>query len=337
MLEASSLSRDFSTKTDGRPPYTIVLTHDIDVLSVVELPFGRTLAGFFYRCVFDNFARYIRGRLTPSQYWKSIVSASQYLPAKLKLCSDAWARSLTEMLKIERAHGVRSTLFFIPFSREPGLLPECNTPAPDNRAAHYRLTEYSQTLDELIRDGWEVGLHGINAWRSVDDARRELLAFKEVCPAQTEIGVRMHWLYRTPEMWKHLGEAGFSYDATFGWNDRVGFPGGRYIPFEGEGAKNLMVLPLNIQDGALFGREHCDLSVDEAWREVENVLNEARTNRAVVTILWHNNSFVAPRFWGEVYEQIICQARADRARISTAGQVISEFRREVNGKSCRTE
>lgn len=236
------------------------------------------------------------------------------------------------MLKIEQAHGVRSTLFFIPLSREPGVMPDCGTRAPKNRAAHYRLTDYNQTFDELIRDGWEVGVHGINAWRSVDDARRELLALKEVCPTQAEFGVRMHWLYRTPEMWKHLGEAGFSYDATFGWNDRVGFPGGRYIPFEREGAKNLVVLPLNIQDGALLGREHGNFSVDEAWREVERVLNEARTNRAVVTVLWHNNSFVAPRFWGELYEQIIRQAKADRAMISTAGQVISEFRREANGK-----
>lgn len=30
----------------SRPPYTIVLTHDMDALTLVELPVGRTLAGF---------------------------------------------------------------------------------------------------------------------------------------------------------------------------------------------------------------------------------------------------------------------------------------------------
>jgi hypothetical protein len=143
----------------------------------------------------------------------------------------------------------------------------------------------------------------------------------------------MHWLYRTPGMWKHLDEAGYSYDATFGWNDRVGFPGGKYIPFESEGAKTLMVLPLNIQDGALLEREHRNLSADKAWQKIETVLDEAKAKKAVVTVLWHNNSFVAPRFWGEIYEQIIQQAKADGARILTAGQVVGEFRERGNGKN----
>jgi hypothetical protein len=332
MLETSNSSKDSSIALDGRHPYTVVLTHDIDVLSVVGLPPGHTLAGFFYRCLVENMARIVRGHISLRQYGTSILAALQYLPASVGLGLDAWAKSIDTMLSIERTHGVRSTLFFIPLYGQPGVQPENGKPAPGNRAAYYCLTDYRGLLRDLALEGWEIGVHGVNAWRSVEDARCELSVLREACPEQEHFGIRMHWLYKTPGMWKHLDEAGYSYDATFGWNDRVGFPGGRYVPFESEGAKTLMVLPLNIQDGALLGREHGNLSPVDAWQKVEGVLDEAKANGAVVTILWHNNSFVAPRFWGDIYEQILCQAKVDGAKISTAGQAIAEFRGRANGK-----
>jgi len=305
-------------------PYTLVLTHDIDVLSVVELPLGRTLGGFFYRCVAENLVRLIGRRISLSQYVSSLGAALDYVPAKLGFCLDGWARSLRTMLDIERAHGVRSTLFFIPLRGEPGIRPEDGRPAPGNRAAFYRLSDYREVLQQLVSDGWEVGVHGIDAWRSVEDARRELHALKAVCPQQGRVGVRIHWLYQKPGMWKHLDEAGFFYDSTLGWNDRIGFPEGRYTPFKPDGSKNLLLLPLNIQDGALFGRAYLNLCPEQAWQAIDKVLDVARANHAVVTVLWHNNSFVAPRFWGGLYERIIRQAKAEGAEILTAGQAVAK-------------
>ncbi len=230
------------------------------------------------------------------------------------------------MLDVERSYGVRSTLFFIPLCGEPGVIPGNGRSAPRNRAAYYRLDEYRALLQELVRGGWEVGVHGLDAWRSADDARRELEALQEACPVQGRVGIRMHWLYTREGMWKDLDEAGYAYDASFGWNDKIGFPGGKYTPFRADGASDLMVLPLNIQDNALLGREYAHQSAREAWRGIENVLDEARRHRAVVTVLWHNNSFVAPRFWGETYEQILRQAKSDGAEILTAGQAVEQFR-----------
>lgn len=307
-------------------PYTLVLTHDIDVLTLVELPLGRTLAGFFYRCLAENLIRFLRGRISLDQYLRSISAILEYFPAKLGHKVDPWARSLGIMLDVERSYGVRSTLFFIPLCGEPGVIPRNGKPAPHNRAAYYRLGEYRSMLKELVYGGWEIGVHGLNAWRSTEDARRELLALKEACPDQERVGIRMHWLYTREGMWKDLDEAGYAYDASLGWNDRIGFPAGRYVPFKADGASNLMVLPLNIQDAALLGKDHADLSPDEAWLKVEKVLDEARRYCAVVTVLWHNYGFVAPRFWGETYEQILRQARSDGAEILAAGQAVEQFR-----------
>jgi len=308
-----------------RPAYTIVLTHDIDVLSVVELPLGRTLGGFFYRCVAENLVRLVRGRISLSQYVSSLRAALDYVPAKLGFRLDAWARSLRTMLDIERAYDVRSTLFFIPTPGEPGIRPEDGRPAPGNRAAFYRLSDYREVLRQLVSDGWEVGVHGINGWRSVEDARRELRALKAICPQQERVGIRMHWLYQKPGMWKHLDQAGFFYDSTLGWNERIGFPDGRYTPFKPDGSNSLIALPLNIQDGALFERRYLNYGPEQVWRAVDEMLDAARANHAVVTLLWHNHSFVAPRFWGGLYERIIRQAKADAADILTAGQAVARY------------
>jgi hypothetical protein len=303
--------------------YSLVLTHDIDVLSVVDLPIGRTLAGFFYRCLAENLLRLLRGGISPAQYYRSLHAAAECLPAKLGYGLDVWARSLGAMLSRERALGVRSTLFFIPLYGEAGVRPENGEPAPGNRAAFYRLGDHCEVLQQLVGDGWEVGVHGINAWRSVEDACRELHALKAVCPQQERVGIRMHWLYQRAGMWKHLDEAGFSYDSTLGWNGRIGFPGGKYTPFKPDGSKNLVVLPLNIQDGALLERAYLNLRPEQAWQAISEVLDVARAKHAVVTVLWHNNSFVAPRFWGDLYERVIRQASTDGAEILTAGQAVA--------------
>lgn len=306
--------------------YILVLTHDIDALTLVELPAGRTLTGFFFRCLADNLVRFLRGHVSSEQYVKSIVAVMEYLKAKRGHGIDPWAKSLDIMLDMERLHDVRSTLFFIPICGEPGVAPSNGRPAPRNRAAYYHVGSCKEILRKLVANGWEVGVHGINAWRSAEDARLELQALREACPSQQRIGIRMHWLYAREGMWKCLDEAGYAYDASYGWNDKIGFPGKRYTPFWADRSGGLIVLPLNIQDGALLGAEYANLSPADALRQVRALLAEARRYQAVVTVLWHNTSFTAPRFWGAVYEQVLRQAKSDGAEILTAGQAVERFR-----------
>ncbi len=307
-------------------PYTLVLTHDIDVLSVKELPLlGRTFWGFAYRCLIVNSRRILTRRLSLREYLNSLKQVLLLPLIKLGLASDPWEKGLRVILKIERQYDVRSTFFFIPFPGQSGHTPE-GKPAPDNRAAHYQLDEYEGILEQLEREGWEVGVHGIDAYLNLEGAKAELRATQKLIPERGEIGIRMHWLYhKGEETWTILDEAGYAYDATFGWNDRIGFPDGRYEPFKSKGVKKLVVLPLNIQDGALLGEWHQFLSNEEAWQQVEQVLTEAKEHEAVVTVLWHNNSFVAPRYWGWLYERIIQRAKEDGARICRAIDVVEMF------------
>jgi len=328
--EAVSLEgrKEFSKVSKSRVPYVLVLTHDIDVLSVKELPLsGRTFWGFAYRCLIVNLRRVLSQRLSFPKYLDSLKQALLLPLMKLGLVKDPWQKSLEVMLEIEKRYGVHSTIFFIPFPKQSGHAPDGKL-APRNRAAYYKLDEYQDLLQQLEREGWEIGVHGIDAYFNQESARAELEAIRKLVLEKDKIGIRIHWLYhKGKETWKTLDDAGYTYDATFGWNDRVGFPDGRYGPFKPEGAKGLVVLPLNIQDGALLGEWHQFLSNEEAWQQVEQVLTEAKEHKAVVTVLWHNNSFVAPRYWGWLYEGIIKRAQEDGASICRAIDVVEMFNR----------
>ena len=315
-------------KADSEVPYILVLTHDIDVLSLKELSLSsRTFWGFAYRCLIVNSRRVLSRRLSLREYLDSLKQALFLLLIKLGLAPDPWEKGLRVILKIERQHDVRSTFFFIPFSRQPGHTPE-GRPAPSNRAAHYKLEKYKDVLQQLEQGGWEVGVHGIDAYRDLERASAELEVIKNLLPEKDKVGIRMHWLYhKGKKTWKILDEAGYVYDATFGWNDQIGFPDEQYGPFKPEGVKNLVVLPLNIQDGALLGEWHQFLNHAEAWQQVKQTLEEAKEHQAVVTILWHNNSFVAPRYWGWLYEKIIQKAKEDGAHICRAIDVVEMFNR----------
>ncbi len=310
-------------------PYILVLTHDIDALSLKELPLsGKTFWGFVYRCLVVNLRRVFTRRLSLSEYLDSLKQVA-FLPfMKLGLAKDPWQKSLEMMLEIEKRYAVRSTLFFIPFAKQAGHTPE-GKQAPSNRAAHYELEKYEALLEQLEQEGWEVGVHGLDAYRDLESAKNELAAIKQLLPWKEKIGIRMHWLYQKgKETWKILNEAGYAYDATFGWNDRIGFPGGHHRPFKPKDLDNLAILPLNIQDGTLLAEWHQFLGEEEAWHQVKQVLEVAKERKATVTVLWHNNSFVAPRYWGWLYEKIIQKAQEDGASICRAVDVVEMLNRD---------
>lgn len=306
------------------PPYSLVLTHDIDHMSLAELPrCGRTFIGFFYRCFAENMYRAVRRKISIGDYIRSLEACVRAISAMIGMGRDMWAQSLGDMITLEDRLGVRSTLFFITMPGKAGVMPGSLRPAPANRAAFYRLADYLPVLRDLVQGGWEIGVHGINAWRSEADARLELNALRAVVPDQQCVGIRMHWLYSVPGMWSHLESAGFAYDATLGWNDRVGFPENRYHPFRPNGSQRFSVLPLNVQDGALVRDGYTGLTLEGAWQEMLGLLSAARTKRAVLTVLWHNTSFAPPRLWSEFYERLIKQAQDDGAEILTAAQAVS--------------
>lgn len=302
--------------------YAVVLTHDVEMLSLRELPWrSRTLWGVVFRLVVENSVRFLRRHISARQFLLSCLSGWFMPLIKLGLFSDPIERSFQEMLRIERKHGVRSTLYFVTQPGVAGKAPNGHN-APSHRAAHYRLDALAETLRRLEQEGWEIGVHGIDSYRELHAARQEFRALSTILHHK-RIGHRSHWLYsKGGTSWEVLRQAGFTYDASYGSNRRFGWPEGRRGPFRPFSPHPFTVLPLNIQDIALLEPGRIGLTPRKAWKQIHGLLREAKESGAVITILWHTHSFSAPRYWGTLYEKLIAQAKQDGARIMPARDAV---------------
>ncbi len=334
--------------------YAMTLTHDIDILSLKEMPISRTFLGYCYRSSVLSWKQWKAGKVQTSEFFRSLWEIGRTWAAKAGLGQDVWKRALPTLLDLEKRLGVRSSLYFMPFPKKPGILPEAlrkdkdkdienasnsyndinhkeftsktiEESAPSNRASFYDVTNSKELLNNLEKGGWEAGVHGIDAWHDPQAARAEYGRVANLT-RQNELGVRMHWLYfKSPESFKSLEEGGFQYDATFGYNEVVGFRAGTLQPYHPLNCQTLWELPLHIQDGALLGEEHLDLNREEAYLTAKPVLDWANRLGGAVSLLWHNQSFTAPRFWGEVYERLIAQGKKDGAWIAIPREVLRWF------------
>ncbi len=370
--------------------YTMTLTHDLDILSLREMPVGRTLLGYFYRSSVVNWRRWRQGKVGTGEFWRAVWEMGRTLAARLGWGRDVWQRALPALLDVERRLGVRSSLYFMPFPGKPGVSPSkprsdansasrttsvrastfgadshaagtgpsadettitkscesqqnagtrtsCLEPrtsiaaqAPANRASFYDVAKQRELLQTLEAGGWEAGVHGIDAWHSALDAATEHQRVAGLS-GRDDLGVRMHWLYfQPPESFQALEDGGFLYDSTFGYNEIAGFRAGTLQPYHPLNCERLWELPLHIQDGALLAEEHGDLSRAGAYRRAEPILDWARRLGGVVSLLWHNQSFTAPRFWGEVYRRLIEQGQKDKAWIAPPRAVLAWFEARRN-------
>jgi len=288
-------------------PYSMALTHDVDVTSVRECRL--VTAGY---AAFQCFSH---GR---------IHAGFQLLFARLGIGTDPWV--LFERWKtIEEELGVRSTFFFVPRKDDPG-----------KRAHPYRAVGYgidTGILHELTQGGWEVGIHGIDNWVDAETGTQEMAAV-----GNGAVGNRTHWLLFDQDSWKKLDEAGYSYDTTFGYNDDVGFRAGTLQVYRPKGTVNIRELPLHIQDLGLLGK-FCWAPVDQGWEKTsclhldesaarvqcQEIVDFAQKYGGAITILWHYENLTPPRDWSGMYTDLVKRARADNAWVTTAGDVVEWF------------
>jgi hypothetical protein len=297
------------------------LTHDVDFTGIRQHKCDHTMWGFVYRAFVGSLVDAMRGRMAWSkvlQNWNAVFS----LPlVYLGLQDDFWLE-FDRYVQIEK--GLGSTFFFIPFRNRAGV---CESgAAPKRRAAKYDVAEIKTQVRDLRNHGCEVGVHGIDAWCDPQKARIELSRICEIT-GQTEIGVRMHWLYFSGSSPRFLDEAGFSYDSTFGYNDAVGFRAGTPQVFCPEVADDLLELPLNIQDTAMFYPSRMDLSEEEALDSCKQLVKFASLFGGVLTVNWHTRSLSPERLWGDFYVRLLELIQSNRVWFGTAEQVVTWFRK----------
>jgi hypothetical protein len=217
----------------------------------------------------------------------------------------------------------RSTFFLIPFRDQPGM--NVQGAHPERRAVRYDVTEIEKEVAEMQTGGWEIGLHGIDAWRDASCARLEKSRISSVT-RESDIGVRMHWLCNDERSAEILDEAGFEYDSTSGYNETVGFKAGTSQVFRPLYVNRLLEIPLHIQDVALFYPAFLDLDEPTAWKRCMALLEHQKTYGGVVTLLWHMRSLAPERLWGGFYQRLLDEGGRDNAWHGTARETADWFR-----------
>ncbi len=289
------------TRVDDAVPdghsYALLLTHDVD------RPY-KTYQSLYY------------GLAEPSAYHlRTLVSRDE----------PYW--QFEDVMALENALGVRSAFYFLDEQHLLWDRPVREWVQPENWMRYlgrYSLSDpdVQRVARDLDRGGWEVGLHG--SYESYDDRdrlRTELRNVEELVGHEVA-GVRQHYLnLDAPDTWRRHRALGLRYDATPGSSDTVGFDHGHqpFRPFDDE----FVVFPLTMMENALF--DHGD--ADDAWRECLAVLDEAREERAVMTVLWHPRVFNEREFPGyrHLYRRLVERALDDGAWVGTPADLHAQL------------
>jgi hypothetical protein len=297
------------------------LTHDIDFYGIRRHTLDRTLAGFAFRASVTTLVDWLRGRRIARDVWKNLRSL-----LSLPLVFAGWARDFWSPLSdYAAADGSRpSTFFLVPFRNRAGASPD-GAPAT-RRAVAYDLTDIAPEVRAQAVRGAEIAVHGIDAWRDDDQARAELARITAVT-GQPTAGVRMHWLYFSPESPRHLEAAGYQYDSTCGYNDAVGYRAGTAQAFRLPGTAGLMELPLIVMDTAMFYPSRMGLSTREALRHCRQILSNAKQFGGALVVNWHDRSLAPERLWNRRYEQLLREIEAvGSVWFATADDAVQWFR-----------
>ena len=258
--------------------FSVCLTHDIDFVGIRRHKFDHTMWGFVYRATAGAWRDFLRGRISAGRLAQSWQAAMSLPFVHLGWAKDYWVQ-FEWYLRVEQ--GLPATYFLIPFKGRPGE--KLTVKHPERRAAKYDILDIPEWSAKLLESGCEIGVHGIDAWHSVESGREELSRVRAITGDQ-RVGVRMHWLVRDDTTFPVLEASGYAYDSTAGYNEAIGYRCGTTQAFRPLNVTRLLELPLHIQDGALFYRQRLDLSESEAWAACETCIQNARRYGGVLTV-----------------------------------------------------
>jgi len=262
-----------------------------------------------------------------------------------------------EIMALEDRLDVRSSFYFLNEKRLVSDKPPSAWLRPANwiqYTGHYDVTGPSvvDVIRKLDRGGWEVGLHGsFDSYAEPDRLVREKRRLEDVL-GHSVTGGRQHYLnLNVPETWRNHRDAGLRYDASFGSSSTVGFDApvpaadtdgsqsaaadtgrvgtGVFRPFDDD----FLVFPLTVMEAPLVEEAG---SIDAAWQKLQELLTEARAEKAIVTVLWHPRLFNETDFPGyrRLYERLIVEAKSLGAWV---GPVEEAYHELVDHRRCGDE
>jgi hypothetical protein len=293
--------------------WAAAVTHDVDVVEWWPLFPLLRMAQLARKGDWDLFARVARA-------------------AKRGIGRDPVTRGVHSLLQLEAHHGIRATWFVI--CAEPSIrsmLAGDSTYRPEGPAAR-------RVLTALTHAGHEIGLHG--SFATAENAKsmirqRRLLSRLADSPVE---GVRQHFLRMRPGRTQRIMvEAGFEYDASWGFADRNGFRLGVADVVPAWDAEREVTMPLDLVPLVWMDRALSKYAgVEEPGRWIEDARELARECKAAEGAwvgLWHPNTMEALGFPGAepAFVSLLQALADDRPYFASAHKIVQwrRFRRSV--------
>lgn len=264
------INKGYHLEYPDRKKFCVVLTHDVDDVYV-------SLRHFLFSLRFQPRLKNL----------SRCFSLSQGLVNHAKISYI----NFNKIIEIEQMYDAVSTFFFLSSAR-------------DIFGKKYSYEAIQKDIVSVLEQGCELGFHtGYYHYANSKEIQKEKKRMERLFKVKI-LGARNHVLrFDTPESWETLSNAGFSYDSTFGYHDMIGFRNGMchpFVPFNLYTMKkiNIVEIPLHIQDLTLW---HMNLSPDDRWKYIKNLMDVTMKCNGVLTILWHTWIFSLPTSYGGVF------------------------------------
>jgi hypothetical protein len=212
---------------------------------------------------------------------------------------------LQELAALEHRHGMRGQFFVYGASRSAlSLKLKLIDPAYDCADP-----PIASVLRRLGSDGHDIGLHqSYDSWR---DPRRmiEEKSRLEKSSGTSARACRQHWLrFSWAETWEAQQTAGFTLDATLGFNDRPGFRNGaalRFRPSTHDEKSELAIdsVPMVLMDSHLY--DYAALTHEQRVDRIHHWIREVKVVAGVASVLWHPHTLGDDYGWRAGFETLL--------------------------------
>uniref|UniRef100_UPI0032175796 polysaccharide deacetylase family protein n=1 Tax=uncultured Draconibacterium sp. TaxID=1573823 RepID=UPI0032175796 len=177
----------------------------------------------------------------------------------------------------------------------------------DKNISH--INDVYRKLIKNIASKYDIGIHtsfatskkGGKKKVKIEKQRLEEIAGKEITKS------RQHYLkLKFPKTYTRLIKAGIQEDYTLGYSAQTGFRGGICTPYfyydlKHETTTNLLIVPFQVMDGTL--RHYMQLTPAEAFKEIEQIMQEVKNVGGTFVSIWHNETVNNMGQW-EGYQEV---------------------------------
>jgi peptidoglycan/xylan/chitin deacetylase (PgdA/CDA1 family) len=276
----------------GYGPFTVCLSHDVDRI----------------RKTIQYVTHFIAALRTGN------TSLARYHLYSLLLKDHYWC--FNDIMSLESGYGIRSTFFFLNETYPLNLL---NPKSYRYAVGYYDIfnPRVANAIQRLDRCGWEVGLHGSFLSYTSNRLLKTEKAELERILGHRVAGIRQHYLNLDSRTWERQADAGFAYDASFGYTDAIGFRDGAYRAFRPFADRDFHVVPLAMMDS-------CLMKLADPFGAAVRLIQQARDKGAVLVLNWHQRMFNEKEHPGyrRLYSFIIEECRRRDASFQTIGDYL---------------